>query len=533
MDLVLSKVVWQLFILVAVLSCGFGEVGAQYKAISQTRADRILVERDNTSGSSLTLRTERIDPLDDLKKYKGGYNITNKHYWSSAVFTGKFGYIVAALWIVSGLIYGMIVLVSNLCFNKRRALYRKNKSRVTNKHSLWPIVLGLTFTVLAIVASGVALGGSSRFHSEAKAIKNTIVGAANEASSTIRNVTTAVQSIQRNTEVYVNLAGSSSLNTKTQKLSDDADNIRRKAEKNMHRLNKGLRIMNVSTIITVSLNLIAILALLASRTLKFRRICSMLISLCWVLAFLFWLYFGFYYFLDKVAGDTCAALEEYRQDPRNSTLSSILPCNDRTSAKKALREVAGEIHGIVDQVNANISRLQSPSLPVVEYVCNPFLGPPDYRYQPENNCSANTIRIRDIPQVLKMYTCSAGTCREGEFIPAHDYDIALEAINSIEMILDAYPGMQRLVDCQLVRDAFSKILSEDCEPLKKYAHTSWAAFATLSTIMAVLLVTWMVEARRDSRYCSSNGSVKPHSVSVDDSEAETVEIGSRQPGFKP
>lgn len=24
----------------------------------------------------------RIDPLDGLRKYDGGYNITNKHYWS-------------------------------------------------------------------------------------------------------------------------------------------------------------------------------------------------------------------------------------------------------------------------------------------------------------------------------------------------------------------------------------------------------------------------------------------------------------------
>lgn len=36
--------------------------------------------------------TERVDPFDDLKKYKGGFNITNKHYWSvilSLIFTSK------------------------------------------------------------------------------------------------------------------------------------------------------------------------------------------------------------------------------------------------------------------------------------------------------------------------------------------------------------------------------------------------------------------------------------------------------------
>jgi hypothetical protein len=29
--------------------------------------------------------TIRVDPLDNLKKYRGGFNITNKHYWSVSV----------------------------------------------------------------------------------------------------------------------------------------------------------------------------------------------------------------------------------------------------------------------------------------------------------------------------------------------------------------------------------------------------------------------------------------------------------------
>lgn len=29
--------------------------------------------------------TIRVDPLDNFKKYSGGFNITNKHYWSVSV----------------------------------------------------------------------------------------------------------------------------------------------------------------------------------------------------------------------------------------------------------------------------------------------------------------------------------------------------------------------------------------------------------------------------------------------------------------
>lgn len=54
------------------------------------------------------------------------------------------------------------------------------------------------------------------------------------------------------------------------------------------------------------------------------------------------------------------------------------------------------------QVNANISAAKSADLPGLEYICSPFSGPPEYSYQPEN-CSSNTIKIGDIPQVNLSY----------------------------------------------------------------------------------------------------------------------------------
>lgn len=47
---------------------------------------RNLLQTDNDSEESEPIRqsddTVRVDPLDHFKKYRGGYNITNKHYWS-------------------------------------------------------------------------------------------------------------------------------------------------------------------------------------------------------------------------------------------------------------------------------------------------------------------------------------------------------------------------------------------------------------------------------------------------------------------
>jgi len=36
-----------------------------------------IIQRDNTI---------RVDPLDDFKKYRGGFDITNKNYWSVNFF---------------------------------------------------------------------------------------------------------------------------------------------------------------------------------------------------------------------------------------------------------------------------------------------------------------------------------------------------------------------------------------------------------------------------------------------------------------
>lgn len=54
--------------------------------------------------------------------------------------------------------------------------------------------------------------------------------------------------------------------------------------------------------------------------------------------------------LARFSGDTCAALDEYRLNPQNSTLSSILPCNERPSDDTILHDAGAEIHDIIDQV---------------------------------------------------------------------------------------------------------------------------------------------------------------------------------------
>ncbi|GFY92760.1 hypothetical protein Acr_08g0011560 [Actinidia rufa] len=344
------------------------------------------------------------------------------------------------------------------------------------------------------VATGLVLGGNARFHSKAKTVVNIVIDTANEASETIYNTTGAMKDMSVNMEVSNNGSSQASgfLTSTSQKLDSQAADIQRQAKKNRHAIDKGLRIVYIVTIVTISFNLVAVLGLTAFGILRLRRA------------------------LKVFEGDTCTALEDFQKDPYNSSLSSILPCNELLSAKSVLSDVSAGIYDLVNEVNTNIST----TYPDLIQVCNPFSAPPEYRYQP-NNCPDNTIKIAEIPQALKWFTCSdesTGPCVGGLF-SANEFRTVEGYTNSIQKILNAYPGMEDLVECQSVEDAFSEILHRHCKPLKRYTRMVWAPLSFLSIIMVALVLIWTVESHHMQEHNFSDGSVKPRSTAAEITEA--------------
>ena len=252
-------------------------------------------------------------------------------------------------------------------------------------------------------------------------------------------------------------------------------------------------------------------------------------AFCWILTALFWMYFGLYYFFDKFAGDTCVALDEYQLNPQNSTLGTIIPCSEKLSADVILHDVGAGIHDIIDQVNSNIYTIKS-EYPVkqLDYICNPFTGPPQYQYRAEN-CPSGAATIGDIPQVnttvatvsdsrtnvcvwsivadldmalpavvkiLKRLTCSdfggGANCRPADLSSAIDYDKVQSYTSSIQNVLDIFPGTERLVSCELVKAGFADIVGNQCAPLRRGARAAWAALAALSASMVLLILLVLV-----------------------------------------
>lgn len=118
-----------------------------------------------------------------------------------------------------------------------------------------------------------------------------------------------------------------------------------------------------------------------------------------------------------------------------------------------------------------------------------------------------------LSQVLMEFACSNTnnqTCINGGFISSSDYKTVESYTTSIQSLLNAYPGMQDLVECQTVKEAFSEILIEHCKPLKRYNQMVWVSMVFLSVVMVALVLVWMTKGHHEENYHSSDGSVKPH-----------------------
>ncbi|KAB5548573.1 hypothetical protein DKX38_011979 [Salix brachista] len=398
---------------------------------------------------------------------------------ASTIFTGVYGYVIGVIWLLGGIAYGGFLLATAFCCKTRRT------------------------------ASGLVLGGNAKFHSRAKTAVDIIIDTANDAWKTMYNTTGAMKDMKENlgvSNLRAAARASTFLTTTSEKLDAEASDIQRQARKNRRLIEKGLKIVYIVTTVTISLNLAALIALsgmspyvsnsLVLPHLEFR--CSIQL-------------------LSPVKSELDRKSSSLWSSEVTATTLHINCCV--LDPDCTMLVILWAVF-LLRKVNANLSTIQG----VPYTVCNPFSAPPEYQYQPDK-CPANTIRISEIPQVLKVLTCSSfdnGTCANGQFISPIYYRTVEAFSTSIQGLLNVYPEMENLVECQTVKDAFSEILLYHCKPLKRYVRTVWASMVFLSLVMVFLVLIWTLLAQLEQEHHSLEGSVKPHLSFV----AEELETGS-------
>ncbi|XP_051133286.1 uncharacterized protein LOC127252942 [Andrographis paniculata] len=430
-----------LALIAIIIALNFTQVSGTL-AVSKCSKGRLLAEQSKDLGD-----TARVDPLDGLNKYRGGYNITNKHYWSSTTFTSIYGIAIAVVWLLCGILYGLFALYGHF-----RA------------------------------ACGMVFGGNKMFYVRAEKIVGVVSDTANEATDSISLISGAFKHINSSLlQVGSSNKATEFLYSTTRELDGRSAELQQQASHITYLIRKGLH-----TVYDYYSDGFGNFDLCSCFT--------CLVVICWIFVTITWLFFGVYFFFDNLAGDTCTALEGFERDPYNNSLSAVLPCDKLRSAQSVLINVGKGIHDSVNKVNENITASYGDIL----QFCNPFASAPMYDYEPWN-CPPSSTKIGDIPRVLRMVACpddEVKTCNGGIMIRGTYFRMVQAYSVAIQRLLDVYPEMENIIECRLIKDAFSKILDNHCKPLKKSLHMIWGSFVALSIVLMVLLIIWIAAAHR-------------------------------------
>ncbi|KAG8642732.1 hypothetical protein MANES_12G114901v8 [Manihot esculenta] len=349
---------------------------------------------------------KRPDPLRGFKNYDGGYNVTNKHYLASAVFTGVHSYVIAGAWLLCGLGFGIFVTWKNLL--------RSDSSQVEeylNHHFLLLFLLIILFTSLAIIAASLVLAANESSFYRSKKFKGTIVRVSKDTHRKIHKVIIVMTEMKHLLRPY-DPATSRRLYTVTRLLAREARAIRSFVQKSGHDIDVAIRTSHILHFVVVTINLVFLVASLVLLLLHWHPGFITIIIVGWILTTMCWALTGFDFSFQNFVHDTCTAFQDFERDPQNSSLSSIVPCLDSSSSDELLIEIGSTIYKFITKLNWKMEALYM-LLPLdrdfvdsvgAKRVCAPFSGPPNYTYIPET-CSKDRMSIDDFSNRIYRLTC--------------------------------------------------------------------------------------------------------------------------------
>ncbi|RLN08081.1 hypothetical protein C2845_PM11G00770 [Panicum miliaceum] len=251
----------------------------------------------------LFLKTHRKDPLDGLRYYAGGWNISDEHYWAPVGFTAAPIFAAAAVWFV---VFGIALFLAGCCFcccpgGGGNADYSRACLVVS-------LALLLAATAAAAVGCAVVYDGQGRFHGSTAA---TVDYAVRQSGDTVANL--------RSFAGFLETAKDAGVGPVT--LPADV---------------KG-RIDDVVRKVGAAADVLA--ARTSSNAAKIRAALeTVLVFFGWILVAGTFVLYGTFLLLHKIRkkGATPVSWPHYYHLPERTALDDILPCVDTAAATEAL-----------------------------------------------------------------------------------------------------------------------------------------------------------------------------------------------------
>ncbi|EEF31927.1 conserved hypothetical protein [Ricinus communis] len=465
---------------------------------------------DNKSMILAAKITHRRDPLDNFKYYKGGWNISEEHYFYSVAYTAAPLFLIAVIWFIGYAVALLTICIRHCCCQLKHHGY----SQTTYVLCLAFLIF---FTVAEIIGCIVLYTGQEKFHSSSTSTLKFVV---HQADNTVDNLTVVSENLSAAQGAGVDqfsLPSSvqNSISKVNNMINSSASTLRDATDDNSNKIQKALDSVRVILIILAAVMLLlAFLGFLLS-IFGLQTWVYPLAVIGWILATTALILCCLFLILHNVVGDTCVAMDEWVQNPTAHTaLDDILPCVDKATAQQILSEskqVTFQLVTVVNSFITTVSNINPPknlppnlppeakllyynqSGPPVPVLCNPFNSD-----MIDRKCAAGEVDSSNASQVWSKYICQVsenGNCTTTGRLTPKFYNQMTYAVNVSYALYHYGPFLVGLVDCTFVRETFSSISEHHCPGLNRYSGWVFIGFVMVSVAVMVSLIFWVFYAR--------------------------------------
>ncbi|KAK7281458.1 hypothetical protein RIF29_09476 [Crotalaria pallida] len=464
---------------------------------------RSLAEEGNITSLILAQnRTYRKDPTDKFNRYTGGWNISNRHYIASVVFTAVPFFVVAAVWFVLFGICLSFICIHHCCCPTEPYGY----SRLAYALSLIFLIL---FTIAAIVGCIVLYTGQGKFIGSTSNTLEYVVSQADFTAENLRNVSDYLNAAKKIgvDAVFLPSDLQKNIDDVISKINSSAVTLSTKTADNSDKIEKGINGMRLALVILAAIMLLLAFIGFVCSIFGLQCIVYSLVVVGWILVTATFILCGVFLFLHNVVGDTCVAMDEWVLNPTAHTaLDEILPCVDNATAQETLlrtKDVTQKLVDMVDKVIVNVTNRDFPpaaaplyynqSGPLMPFLCNPFN--PDLS---SRVCLSGEVSLDNATEVWKNYTCqvsSTGICNTPGRMTPTIYGQMEAAVNISYGLYHYGPFLVDLQDCTFVRKTFTDISNTYCPGLRRYSQWIYIGLVLVSAAVMLSLIFWVIYAR--------------------------------------
>ncbi|KAJ0989517.1 hypothetical protein J5N97_007873 [Dioscorea zingiberensis] len=450
-------------------------------------------------------RTHRKDPLNNYKRYTGGWNISNQHYWASVGFNAAPLFAIAAIWFLG---FGLILFSISCyycCCPRRSYSYSRTAYALS-------LILLILFTCAAIVGCIVLYNGQGKFHGSTSKTLDYVMSQANFTVDNLQNFSDILSDAKKAgvDQFFLPNDMVRKIDDIDRKLNKSTSELSTRATDNSKKISDTLDTVRLALIIVSAVMLLLTFLGFLFSVFGLQFLVYILVVVGWVLVAGTFILCGIFLIFHNVVADSCVAMQEWVAHPQAHTaLDDILPCVDVATANESLyqsKEVTSQLVIVVNQVINNVINKNYPpnagplyfnqSGPAVPTLCNPYT-------QNLNNrtCNSGEVNFSNASQVWQNYVCKTTVVSGSEIctsvgrITPKIYSQMTTAVTLSNGLEQYVPFLVQLQDCTFVRQTFTTINANNCPGLNRNSKLIYIGLAMVSSAVMLSLIFWVIYAR--------------------------------------